>query len=131
MTSLVDLRFDPLVGDLVLSNGDLETVSDNEAIQQNAYLGLTLQIGFNQYYPDAGWNWMRFAKANLAPAEIQEIIRQIKVLVEEMDFVVAAVPTYLGFQPAGQSQFEHIFDVKITSTFGTISVPAALGGFNG
>ena len=36
MTSLVDLRFDPLVGDLVLSNGDLETVSDNEAIQQNA-----------------------------------------------------------------------------------------------
>lgn len=130
MATLIDLRFDPNLGDFVVTNGDIATIGDNAAMQQNVYLGLTLQVGFNQYAPDAGWNWMRYAKANLLPDDIKEISRQIKTLVEAMDFVVVADVTYVGFQPAGGAQAEHIFDVKTTTTFGTISVPAALGGFD-
>jgi len=130
MPNLVDLMFDPSTCDLVVENGDIKTVSDNEVVQQKAYLGITLQIGFNQYYPDDGWDWMKYSKATIGADDVKEIVAKIKSLCEEMDFVVSATPVYIGYQPVGSSQGEHIFDVKITSTFGTISVPAALGGFH-
>ena len=130
MATLFELAF--ANGDLVpvqVSPGvwDLAVVSDNEAVIQDATLNLNLQKGFNQYFPDAGWDLLKFYKADLAQADIDEICREVKLLAERIDFVVSATCTYLGQNQVG-SQFEQAFKVTAVTTFGTLEVPFALGG---
>lgn len=130
MSKIFDLLFDQSIGDCPVVDGDLLLVSDNEAIQQAAKLGTSLQIGFNQYSASAGWDWMRYGKANLTVSDITEICRQVKQLTERIDYVISAEVTYLGYFPVGSGQSEHVFDVKARTQFGTFSISSALGGFN-
>lgn len=130
MATLFELAFDQTFGDLAVENGDLVHVTDNEAVRQDAQLAMVLQIGFAQYAPDEGWNWMRYHKASLDSEEIASLLAEVQDLLERIDFVVEAVVTYVGFQLSVSGLGEHIFDVQLRTTFGTISVPAALGGFD-
>ena len=130
MATLFELAF--ANGDLVsiqVSPGvwDLSVVADNEAVIQDSTLNLNLQQGFNQYCPDSGWDIMRFYRADLSQADIDEICRQVKRLIEAVDFVISGTCTYLGFNQVG-SQFEQRFNVSAVTTFGTLEVPFALGG---
>lgn len=130
MATLFELYFDQNLGDLPVVHGDFQVVADNEAVKQDAQLAMALQIGFNQYAPDEGWNWMRFFKAELDAVEIADLIQDVATLLERIDFVVEAVVTYVGYQTVTSGLGEHIFDAQLRTTFGTVSVPAALGGFN-
>jgi hypothetical protein len=135
MNTLTELAYNAAAGDLVvvetpLGSGvfDLSVVGDSEAVNQDAALNLNLQSGFNQYTPDAGWDIFRYLNANLTQTDIEDICKQIKRLMERIDFVTGATCTYLGSQQVG-SQYIQIFDVRAMTTFGTIKVPYALGGF--
>lgn len=130
MAALFEIYFDQDLGDFPVVNGDFGTVSDNEAVKQDAQLSMALQIGFNQYAPDMGWNWMKYFKAELDADEISDLIQDVITLLERIDFVVEAVVTYVGYQTVTSGLGEHIFDTQLRTTFGTVSVPAALGGFN-
>lgn len=126
MATLTDLLF--VAGDFALtSSGDLSLTFDNEAIAQVANLNLALQIGFNQYTPSAGWDWMRYEKANLTQVDFDAICLEVKRMLEGLDFVISAECTYLGSDKIA-SQNEQIFDVSAQTIFGTLDVPFALGG---
>ena len=132
--TLTDLAFNVALGDLAVVENpvgsgifDLSIVSDSEAVNQDAALNLNLQVGFNQYSPDTGWDIFKHLNANLTQTDIDEICKQVSRLMERIDFVVSATCTYLGSSQVG-SQYVQLFKVTATTTFGTIQVPYALGG---
>lgn len=130
----------PTLTDLAFSNGDLvevqvspgvydlSTVTDNQAVQQGAGLTLNLQTGFNQYSPTEGWNIFQYLNANISSTDVAEICKEVKRLMERIDFVVEATCTYLGSQQEGPTEETQMFSVKIRTTFGTTELPLALGG---
>lgn len=129
MATITDLAF--VDGDVVAVNvspgvWDLAVVEDNELVIQLAGLNLNLQRGFNQYSPDAGWDLFKYLGADLSQVDIDEISRQVKQLTENLSFVVSAKCTYLGFVPVGRQSL-HTFQVSAQTTFGTASIPYALG----
>jgi len=130
----------PTLTDLAFSNGDLvviqvspgvydlSTVTDNQAVEQGAGLTLNLQLGFNQYSPTEGWDVFRWLKANITSSDVAEICKQVKRLMERIDFVVEATCTYLGSQQEGPTEETQMFNIKLRTTFGTTEIPFALGG---
>lgn len=110
-------------GDFVVRNGTFVLVRDGEAIRQNTDLGLRLQLGLNQYFTNAGWDWMRFQNAPLTDEDVDEIISQIRTLCESQSDVLSASVTYLGHQ-----EDEASFDIVMDTAYGTVQLPYSLGG---
>ena len=131
MPTFTDFAFQD--GDLVpieIAPGvfDLATVSDNEALEQDCLLNLNLQIGFNQYFPDDGWDVLGTLKGDLTPDTITKIASQVKRVVERVDFVKAATCTFLGSNRVGSGQTELVFQITADTTLGPLVLPFVLGG---
>lgn len=128
MTQVTDLRFaggDFALQDLGGGVFDLQTCSDNEAIVQGVSLNLDLQVKFNQYFPTAGWDWMSHLHADMTQTEIADIIDEVKAMMKAIDFMEEAEVRYLG-----EIDEEHVFEILVTTAFGTESIAYALGGLN-
>lgn len=128
MTQVTDFRFEN--GDFVLEDlgggvFDIATVSDNEAVIQAMSLNLDLQVRFNQYFPDAGWDWMSRLHADLDQTAIDDMVKEIKDLLGSIDFTRSAEVTYLG-----EIDGEAAFNILAETDFGTESIVYALGGRN-
>lgn len=113
---------DPISG-LTHYTGALVEVTDNEALIQNGSLSMQLQLGMNQYFEEAGWDWMNWVKAPIDQDGVDTICKQVAALMESMDFVLRATCTYLGVDAGTE---EHSFEVSVTSAFGSFSIPYAL-----
>lgn len=130
MSTLTELAFES--GDLKVVEVapgifDLATVSDNEAIVQDALINLNLQKGHNLYFTSTGWSYYRHLKGSMSVDDVHEIIKDVKALFEDIDFVDSAEVTYEGSTQVG-SQYEHAFTVSAVTAFGPLVLPFAVGG---
>lgn len=130
MATVTDLSF--LDGDLVVTEVapgvfDLAEVTDNEAIHQNAALGIQLQRTWNQYMPEAGWDRMRYLKGAMTFDDIFAICSDVRALLEGIDFVLEATVVFAGSRSLG-SQTEFVFVAEATTELGPLVLPFALGG---
>ena len=103
------------------------TSSDSEAIIQDALINLNLQKGHNFYSLDSGWSYYRHTKGSMTVDDVHEIIKEVKALFEDIDFVTSAEVTYNGSEQIG-SQYEHAFTVSAVTAFGPLVLPFAVGG---
>ena len=119
--SLVDAEFRD--GDFVVRNGDFVLVNDNAAIIQAVNLNLNTQIGFNQYAPLSGWDWMRWLGAPVGEREIKQIVVEVKLACESVADVISARVRYLG----NTSEDEFAFEIEVETIYGTDLVAYTLG----
>lgn len=129
MATLTELAFKD--GDLVpieVAPGvwDLLVVEDNEAIQQDAGLGLSLQRGQNQYDPTAGWNIFQFLKGTMEVSDIHQVCIEVRRLLENLDFVQSATCEFQGMSQVG-AQTEFVFKAMATTQLGPVVLPFSIG----
>lgn len=110
-------------GDFVVRQGGLVEITDNEAILQTIDLGLRLQVGFNQYFPAAGWDWMRWLGAPIDQGDAEQICSEVKALCEAQSDVRSADVTYLGLVDEQQA-----FSIEISTAYGSEQLAYILGG---
>lgn len=119
--TLIDVAFSD--GDFVVRDGDFVLIRDNAAIIQAADLQLRLQLGLNQYFEDAGWDWMRWLHATVAPSDVDDIVAQIKLLLEGVSDVIRAD---VVARPILDDELS--FDIDITTSYGTETLLYTIGG---